>query len=228
MSPMGLILIGLIVILTLLLFIPSAKGNRISKAKAYLAREFPIVSKESIKPLTSAYLVSDDKFVNFTSSPKFAILIFPPNPTSYSPITMIDETIDRLNLRQLTFGETPVGMLLAPEPTAPGWTIFAKVYLAKVLMKQQVQDLKELGLELPSNPKAVTRLKAIWKKVPTHIQSKSNAILDYNVRLGRRFKTVRRYCLHGALYSIGDEHLLFDFNSAYDEAYPEEVRTERQ
>ncbi len=222
LSPMVIILIGIGGILAFLLILPSSREVRLRKAREYLTQEFPTVSEDSVKPLLRAYLVSDNSFVNFSTRHEYAIEIFRPNPAVYDRLEMLYNSPSG-SPYLTTKGEYPVALLLAPDASSVGWTVFAKIWIAKVLQKQQVHDLKELGLEMPSNPKVFGRLKKIWAKVPLKIQEKATAIIEENRRLAKPFKSTAGFYHKEVTYAISDGHDRSEFFRAFAGANPEKI-----
>jgi hypothetical protein len=227
-SPVGVIGIIFAVIVIGLLVSPSAKDKRLTQAKEYLAREFPIVSDDSIKPLLGSHLLTNDKFIYDAGRKECAILIFRPDPTSpYSADAMMTEVSRPLQYyysANTSWGKVPVAILLAPDESSTGWTIFAKIWIAKVLQKQKVDDLKQLGLELSTSPAALVRIKKIWAKEPPKIQARATQILEENRKVAKQFRKTPRFYRNKVTYAISNQHDMSDFIGAFEEAHPEQAR----
>ena len=220
----GVIVAVFVAIILILLIMPSSKDNRIIKAKEYLATEFPIVSEDSVKPLLNAYLVKDGAFVNFSKQDECAVFIFSPDPKIYGSENMINEAEGAsYPYRREPQKDIPIAILLAPDESRAGWTLFAKIWIVKVLQKQQVDDLKELGNALTTNPKGFARLKSIWEKIPAKPKAKATAILEENRRIAKLYKSIPRFYRRKVTYSIPDPMDLYSFLNAFDEAHPELV-----
>lgn len=224
-SPLFFVVGGVILISGLMLLMPSSRTSRIIKAKEYLAREFPIASEEAIKPLLGSHLVTDDAFIYDTSQKECAILVFTPDSTSpYSADSMMSEInrpLQSYGLSNVNWEKVPVVVLLAPDETSTGWTIFSKIWIAKILQKQRVNDLKQLGLELTSSPAALARVKKIWAKQPAKIQARAAEILEENRKIAKPYRKTPRFYRNKVTFTISNQHDMSEFIGAYIAGNPE-------
>lgn len=225
-TPVGYVAFGMAFVILMLLCLPSAKQRRIIIAKEYLATEFPIVPDASMTSLLSSHLITDGKFIYDAGRKECAILVFTPDSatTYYTAGTMLTEASSPLQYYYSsdTYWErVPVAILLAPEDRTPGWTIFAKVWIAKVLQKQKVKDLQSLGLELSSSSKLISRIEKIWAKMPSKIKVRATQILEENRKVARQYIKTPRFYRKEATYAISEDHDMSDFIVSYIKAHPE-------
>lgn len=214
------ILMGIFALVGLFLLMPSANAKRIAIARKQFAQNFPIISEERIKPLLKSHLMVNDAFVYDVAERKeCGIIIFAPDgPTAQYGDSMMSELIRKhVGPRHAT----QTAVLLAPPESSKEWTLFAKIWLAKTLQKQPVEDLKDLGLQISSNPKVVTRLKSIWKKVPEKVKSRSTQVLAENRAIASLYAPTLRVFRNGKTYAIGKTSDFQDFTYSYNEAFPE-------
>ena len=211
-TPVGLIVAVFVAILLVLLIMPSSRDNRISKAKERFARDFPIIPEDKMQPLLGSHLMVDGKFVYDSAKREGALFIFAPGPTAQYGDQMMREL--QYPSQTYSYSSTtniPIAVLLAPEESSQGWTIFAKVWIAKALQKQSVKDLKELGMQLSSNPKAFARLKSIWKKLPLKVRTRATQVLEENRSVAKLYSTHSRFYRGKVTYVIDPPADLSDF-----------------
>lgn len=228
LSPILAIVAIILVIACLFLLMPSSRSARLQKAKDKLARDYTDPTEATLRPLFENELILDTKLAKPSAKDRSVLYVFAPTPTKSISAQLINEIA-----YQQTYSPGDVraktGILLAPDPTSTGWTLFAKVWIAKVLEGKSPNEVKNLGVGLATGSSAATlrQLQEIWNKVPVDIQKRTEDILDKNRALAKSFGNTRCFFHdeHGQNYEIpvssSSSQMLYQFMYDYSEANPQ-------
>ena len=224
LAPFGIVIVGIVGITLLFLVLPSSRAARIRKARAELARSYPLRSQAAMQPLFEIELVGEKGFKKFPQKEPLTVYIFAPDPKSMSAARMINEICQPSNLGWSYLVPMNSAVLLAPDPASTGWSLFAKVWIARYVQGLPANDIKSIGLRLVgSGSLSYTQLKAIWAKIPEDVQSKAEGILEKNRTIAKLFRSTC-YVFHdakGINYEVRGTAIMTDLLYEYYEAYPE-------
>ena len=220
-SSVAIIVAGILAITAAFLILPSSRAAKAGRAKQKLAREFP--GPKDISAVYSGYLVTaKNDPVTISSGVETQVLVFAPKP---------GEAISPNTFTQLDFIYSPTmgdpgtaACLLAPDPSMTGWTLFAKVWIARSMYHKRSgfspSSLAPALLASPATP--IKQLADEWSAMPAEIQRKAEDKLAANLVVAQQMKGVHRYFQNGngTNYEIDISHNMWDFTQTYEDAYP--------
>jgi hypothetical protein len=229
-SPLMWLVAGILLVCTLFLLIPSSKNVRTKKAVDAFNKKYVPRPSEFVEPLLQAELATSNGLISVGTKEQFAVFVFVPKPgnskVATSSAAMMNEIIYRPSYFQANGGSIKTGILFAPDPASTGWTLFAKVWLARCIEKKLVGDIKNYGLRLVNSGTATTaELNTLWLAVPVDVQRKVEAMLERNREIGKKMGSTLRifHSSDGTTYDLPSKSTLSDFLWSYYVAYPEAV-----
>jgi hypothetical protein len=175
--------------------------------------------------LYGGYFVTlENKPVKLDLASEAQILVFAPRPKDSFSSNLVNQ------LEVTYFGNEserkPIHVcLLAPDPTSTGWTMFARVWIAKTLQRKLTQQIaRSLCQSMFSNPSAtIKQLNDYWKEIPASIQKQANDVLVRNREVAKKLPGVHRYFQDGkgTNYEIDVSTNIWNFKNTFNEAHPE-------
>jgi hypothetical protein len=219
-SPMVLVIGGILAVTVLFLLLPSSRTTKIKKAKEKLSREF--AGPQDLSYLYHGFFVTS-KNRNTSIGPKSVaeLSIFAPDPKSAFSSRYFEE-VDGNNWNMYGI-RTEHACLLAPDPASTGWSLYSKVWIALTLQSEIKQPVFNLGtLVAAGDAGTLKKLQSIWSKMPHHVQSKAEALLQNNRNIVKGMPGVHRFFRDstGTNYKIDVNSGPYDFISTYNEANP--------
>lgn len=220
-SPLILIVGGTLAVSFLFLLLPSSRTSRTNRAKEKLKNEY--AGPKDLSYLQAGTFVADDGFSRDKARGGNGRMgIFAPRPTDTIPPDFFD------GMRPYRYMGTAEASgwhcLLAPDSSSTGWSLFAKVWIAESLQKhtKSTQEMDTLAREmLASSSSGITKLKAIWLKVPAKIQAEAESILAKNREVVKELPGIHQYYqASGVNYEIKSTHSIWEFDQLLEDAEP--------
>ena len=219
-SPLIMIVGGIVLASSLFLLIPSSRTTRVLKAKQRLAIDF--VGPKDISYLYGGFLLThDNKHARVSASDIANITVFAPNPTEVVSINFIVQLANRY---YASSDKTKTVCFLAPDATSTGWSLFAKVWIGETLKHKSNQIVQNYAhLMLSSSASATTGLTKLWADLPPEIQADAEAVLEQNREILKAHKGSCTYFQDGkgVNYLIDLKHNTWEVPSLLAQAYPD-------
>ena len=219
-SPLILVVGGIVLASGMILLIPSSRTTRVIKAKNLLATEY--AGPKDISYLYDGYLVThDNKEEKISPSDIANITVFAPNPTE---VVSMNFVVQFANQYYAPGDKTKTVCFLAPDATSTGWSLFAKVWIGETLRHKSTQILQSYAQTMLSSPaSATTSLTKLWTDLPPEIQAESQAVLEQNREILKAHKGSCTYYQDGkgTNYLIDLKHNTWEVRSLLAQAYPD-------
>lgn len=202
------------------MFIPSSKANRISKSRQKLGNTYKAPPAPELQSLKRSRLVQDGVFSDPSSVGECMVYIFAPTPAESFASQYISEiSLPRSYVPQNQNWKTLV--LFAPDPSSAGWTLLAKVWLAKCIEKKAVKPITNMAVTM-GFAGSTKEMQKIWDSISPEIQTQAENMLSINRGIAKRFGGSRRFYFDGAghAYEIPSSIGAYEFMSDYREANP--------
>ncbi len=217
-SPMVLIIGGILAVTMLFLLFPSSSTTKISKAKERLKKEF--VGPKDLSQLYSGYFVTS-KNMSLSIGPKSnaEVSVFAAGPTSAFSSRYFEE-VDGTNWNM--YGNKTLHVcLLAPDPTSTGWSLYAKVWIALTLRNDRTPMFNLGNLVSSGDAGTMKKLRDIWSNTPFDIQAKAEALLDNNRKIVKSMPGAHRFYQDGSgtIYKLDPLAGPYEFFYTYNEAH---------
>lgn len=223
-SPLLLIVGGALLICTFFLLVPSSKSVRTKKAIDAFYKKYASRPPEFVEPILKTELATTNGLISVDAKQQFGVFVFAPKPGNSKVAVMMNEIIYPPSYFQANGGSIKTGILFAPDPASTGWTLLAKVWLAKCIEKKPVGNIKTLGLGLVnSGPATAAELNTLWSAVAVDVQRKAEAMLEKNREIAKKLGSSLRI-FHGSdgkTYDLPAKSTLSDFLWSYYGAYPQ-------
>lgn len=227
LSPILLIVGAILGVSAIFLLLPSNRSARMKKAQESLEMSFPHPAKSTMTPLFENELALKDSMGKLSPSDRVTIYVFAPTPKAPSPTQVINAIANPPSYFQNDQNQK-VAVLLAPDPASTGWSLLAKVWIARCLQHASTTEVKRIGAELAmvGSTNSIKQLQDIWLKVPAALQKQSEDILEKNRVIAKTFGSTRCF-FHdekGVDYEIrmntSSGADLYQFMYEYSEANP--------
>lgn len=222
---------------SLMLFVPSAKVARKLKGEKLLRTDF--IGPKSLSSLTGGFFVSRtyDR-ENLSVGDEVAITVFAPGakddiPQDFSNGMYYFPPVSKTQQQQKAI------YLLAPDPAAKEWTLFAKVWLGRVLEPKKKRGargdvfgstsfsymMKPKGKTLTTStlllaPPSTKSLTTAWLDFRPETRTEVESIIAQNRKVVGSMKGLYRYYQesNGPVYEIGPEKHFWEFEQAFRDA----------
>ena len=218
-SPMLLIIGGILALTMLFLLFPSSRTAKVSRAKERLKKEF--VGPKDLSDLYTGYFVTS-KNMSLTIGPKSnaELSVFAAKPTSLFSSRYFEE-VDGNNWNMYG-NKTLHACLLAPDPTSTGWSLYAKVWIALTLQNDRTPMFNLGNLVSSGDATTMKKLRDIWAKQPFDIQATAEYLLDSNRKLVKGMPGAHRFYQDGSgtIYKLDPLAGPYEFFYTYNEAHP--------